>query len=69
MSKNNHVSDYRDLVVTHLKYIKEKVNANHKHLERLNGRVRANEVSISWIKGIGTTIAFLFGTLFAYYIK
>ena len=64
MSKNNHVSDYRDLVVTHLKYIKEKVDANHKHLEKLNGRVRTNEVSISWIKGIGTTIAFLFGTLF-----
>ena len=60
MSKNNHVSDYRDLVVTHLKYIKEKVDANHKHLEKLNGRVRTNEVS---------TIAFLFGTLFAYYIK
>tara|TARA_R100000152_G_C6761573_1_gene185722 strand:- start:174 stop:383 length:210 start_codon:yes stop_codon:yes gene_type:complete len=67
--KNSHVKDYRDLVVTHLEYIKEKVEANNNHLEKLNGRVRKNEVSISWIKGIGATIVFLFSTLFAYFIN
>ena len=69
MSSDNHVKDYRDLVVTHLKYIKEKVDANHSHLEKLNGRVGKNEVSISWMKGIGTTLVFIFSTMFAYYIK
>ena len=69
MSKNSHVKDYRDLVVTHLEYIKEKVDANYNHLEKLNGRVRKNEVSISWLKGIGATIVFLFSTLFAYFIN
>ena len=69
MQKNSHVKDYRDLVVTHLEYIKEKVEANNNHLEKLNGRVRKNEVSISWIKGIGATIVFLFSTLFAYFIN
>tara|TARA_Y100000310_G_C20121541_1_gene551693 strand:+ start:108 stop:317 length:210 start_codon:yes stop_codon:yes gene_type:complete len=57
------INKYRDEVITHLKYIKEKVDANHKHLIKLNGRVRNNEVAISWIKGVGTSITFILGSL------
>ena len=31
--------DYK-VIITHLEYIKEKVDANHSHLKELNGRVR-----------------------------
>ena len=65
MSKD--ISKYRDEVMTHLKYIKEKVDANHKHLRELNGRVRKAESSISWMKGIGTTITFVLGLLLAWF--
>jgi len=61
------ISKYRDEVMTHLKYIKEKVDANHKHLRELNGRVRKAESSISWMKGIGTTITFVLGLLLAWF--
>jgi len=61
------ISKYRDEVMTHLKYIKEKVDANYSHLNRLNNRVRKAESSISWMKGIGTTVTFMLGTLFAWF--
>ena len=38
MSKD--ISKYRDEVMTHLKYIKEKVDANYSHLNKLNNRER-----------------------------
>ena len=40
-----------------IEHIKEKVNDNNKHLLKLNGRVRDNEVAISRIKGIGGTVS------------
>ena len=62
MSKN--VDEYRNNINLHLtrmsgdiEHIKEKVNDNNKHLLKLNGRVRDNEVAISRIKGIGGTIS------------
>ena len=64
MSKD--VTKYRDYVITHLEYIKEKVDANHSHLKELNGRVRKNEVMISWIKGVGTSITLILGSLFTW---
>ena len=65
MSKD--ISKYRDEVMTHLKYIKEKVNANHSHLSKLNDRVRKTESSISLMKGIGTTVTFIVGLLFTWF--
>ena len=47
---------YRDSVMTHLKYIKERVDENHTHLEKVNGRVRETEKSITAIKAIGSTV-------------
>ena len=41
-----------ELVINHLEYIRQRVDA-------INGRVRDNEKSISWIKGIGTGVTFL----------
>ena len=64
MSKD--ISKYRDGVMTHLKYIKEKVDANHAHLNRLNNRVGKAESSISWMKGIGAAITFVIGLLFTW---
>ena len=55
MSKN--LNEYRGEVLTHLEYIKEKVDANHEHLERVNGRLRKAENNITAIKTTRTTLA------------
>ena len=58
------VEEYRTNITLHLtrmsgdiEHIKEKVNDNNKHLLRLNGRVKENEVAISRMKGIGGTLS------------
>ena len=51
-----------DLVINHLEYIRKRV-------DDINGRVRDNEVSISWIKGIGTSITFIISCVIGYFIK
>ena len=56
LMKNN---EYREIVMTHLQYIKEKVDANYAHLEKLNGRVTKNEKIISWIVGVGGGVSFV----------
>ena len=58
-----------ELVLTHLEYIKDKVDANFNHLQKLNGRVRSNEVALSWIKGIGSGITFIVSCILGYIIK
>ena len=62
MSKK--IEQYRNNITLHLtrmsgdlEHIKEKVNDNNKHLLRLNGRVKDNEVAISRMKGIGGTLS------------
>ena len=59
-------SEYREIVMTHLQYIKEKVDANNNHLQILNGRVRRNERMISWIIGLGSGITFIITSFLAY---
>ena len=59
MKKN--LNEYRDDVLTHLEYIKEKVDANHKHLERVNGRLNKAENDITAIKTTGITLSALIG--------
>ena len=59
MKKN--LDEYRGEVLTHLEYIKEKVDANHSHLEVVNGRLNKAENSITAIKTIGTTLAAIIG--------
>ena len=33
----------------------------------MNGRVRENEKQISWMKGIGSTITFILGSVLAWF--
>ena len=61
--KTNDTDKHRTTVMLHLMYIREMVDANNKHLKELNGRVRKNEITISWIKGIGITVSSILGAL------
>ena len=54
--KTKNINDYRDGVMTHLMYIKEKVDANNKHLEKVNGRLNEAENNITKLKTIGVTL-------------
>ena len=54
--KTKNIDDYRDGVMTHLMYIKEKVDANFEHLERVNGRLNKAENNITKLKTIGATL-------------
>ena len=65
MKKN--LNDYRDEVMTHLEYIKEKVDANFKHLERVNGRLNKAENSIIAIKTIGSTLTIMIGIILTWF--
>ena len=58
-----------EVVLTHLEYIKEKVDANYKHLEKVNGRLNKAESNISKIVGIGSGITFVIATVLGYFIK
>ena len=54
--KTKNIDDYRDGVMTHLMYIKEKVDANFEHLERVNGRLNKAENDITRLKAVGLTL-------------
>ena len=58
-----------EIVLTHLEYIKKRVDDNYNHLQKLNGRVRNNEISISWIKGIGASVTFIISAIISFLIK
>jgi|TARA_R110002050_G_scaffold37771_2_gene93474 hypothetical protein len=58
-----------EVVLTHLEYIKEKVDANYKHLEKVNGRLNKAESNISRIVGIGSGITFVVASVLGYFIK
>ena len=58
--------EYRSVIITHLEYIKEKVDVNHKHLLKLNNRVSKNERSITKIFTFGTTLSALFTLILTY---
>jgi|1_EtaG_2_1085319.scaffolds.fasta_scaffold77554_2 predicted nucleic acid-binding Zn-ribbon protein len=68
MSKST--EKYRENITLHLvrisgdiEHIKEKVNSNNKHLEKINGRVRDTEKSVTAIKSIGSTLTFIVGAV------
>ena len=61
MKKN--LNEYRGEVMTHLEYIKEKVDANYKHLERVNGRLNKAEKDITSMKTAGITIYTIIGII------
>ena len=63
----NETEEHRNFVTIALTQIKGDlerviltVEKNENWLKKLNNRVRKNEVSISWIKGIGAAITTIF---------
>ena len=55
-------TDKEDLIIQHLEYIRSRV-------DQINGRVRDNEKSISWIKGIGLTVSTIILAIIGIFIK
>tara|TARA_Y100000401_G_scaffold66066_1_gene52716 strand:- start:2612 stop:2821 length:210 start_codon:yes stop_codon:yes gene_type:complete len=55
------VKEHRDEVMTHLKYIKERVDVNSDKLDKINGRVRKTENDITGIKATGITLYTIIG--------
>jgi len=60
--------EYRNEVTLHLvritgelAHIREKVEANHAHLEKINGRLTTAEHSITAMKTIGSTLTIIIG--------
>lgn len=68
----NKLDEHRKEVLTHLEYIKERVDYNANHLERINGRLRDAENKISFLQGFGSIVTFVlitFSSILAYFIK
>jgi len=63
--KTKNTNEFRGEVMTHLNYIKEKVDANFQHLEKVNGRLNKAENNISKIVAIGTTVFSIIGIAIA----
>ena len=49
-----------------VEHIKEKVNEQEIHLSKLNGQVGKNSNAIARIQGVGSVIALVFGSVFAF---
>ena len=71
--KKGSLEQYRNNITLHLtriggdiEHIKEKVNDNNKHLEKINGRLRAAENDITAVKTVGGTITFIIGVILAW---
>ena len=69
---SDNLKDHRKEVLTHLTYIKERVDYNAKHLDKINGRLRAAENKISFLQGFGSIVTFIlisFSSVLAYFLK
>ena len=62
--------EYRNEVTLHLvritgelAHIREKVEPNHTHLEKINGRLTTAEHSVTAIKTIGSTLTIVIGII------
>ena len=53
-------------ISTDIEHIKEKVNANFNHLEKVNGRLNKEENNITGIKSIGITLYAIIGVILAW---
>ena len=63
------VDKYRSEVLTSLKYIEDKIESIDTRLDTLNNRVRKNEVSIGWIRGIGSAFIAIIATVLGIFLK
>ena len=68
--KKGSIEQYRNNITLHLTRIsgdiKEKVNDNNRHLEKINGRLRTAEKDITAVKTVGGTITFIVGVILAW---
>ena len=71
--KKGSIEQYRNNITLHLarisgdiEHIKEKVNDNNRHLEKINGRLRTAEKDITAAKTVGGTITFIVGVILAW---
>tara|TARA_Y100001963_G_scaffold122880_1_gene172481 strand:+ start:38 stop:271 length:234 start_codon:yes stop_codon:yes gene_type:complete len=71
--KKANIEQYRNNITLHLtrisgdiEHIKEKVNENNRHLEKINGRLRTAEKDITAVKTVGGTITFIVGVILAW---
>ena len=60
------VKEYRDAVMTHLMYIKEKVDSHDTRLADINGKVNKNKNDITRITTIGATFVGLATLVMSY---
>ena len=68
----NKLEEHRREVLTHLEYIKGRVDYNAKHLDKINGRLREAEKKISFLQGFGSIVSFVlisFSSVLAYFLK
>ena len=63
----NKTSEHRDWVKVNIEYIVKELDKQTEKLDQINGRVRQNEKSISFIKGVGTILSVLFGGLIGWF--
>ena len=68
MARDKTIVEHRKEVLLHLQYIKENIDDANIKLDRMNGRIRENEKSISFIKGFGSMVTVIFGIMM-YLIK
>ena len=68
MARDRTITEHRKDVLLRLEYIKEQIDNNSIKLDKINGRVRKNEQSISFIKGLGSMVTVIFGFVM-YYLK
>ena len=60
------IEHIKEKVDSEFKYVKDKVNSNNNHLEKINGRLRKAENSITGIKSIGITLYAVIGGFLTY---
>ena len=65
MSKNN--NEHKEVVLTHLLYIRKMIDDNSRQLEKINGRVTKTETVIGWMVGIGGAFAFGITTFVSFF--
>ena len=60
------LKEYRDAVMTHLMYIKEKVDSHDARLSDINGKVNKNQNDITRITTIGATFGIIVTFIMSY---
>jgi hypothetical protein len=56
-------------MISDLNHIREKTDAQERHLSKQNDRIRKTENSISTLKGIGSVVAVVFTAIFGFFFN